>query len=239
MTATRSLLLDFADTEVFGSRPVVMPLDQEIWSLSVTIHERRRRPRAPMPRRKRIAAAAALLFFTLAAVLFGHGAWIYGKAKLAQVLLRSAWSRTLAGQENVRPWPGADLTPVAKLRIRNRDLIVLSGVSGRSLAFGPGHLGGSAMPGEIGNCVISAHRDTDFAVLRDLAPGDEIEVQAVEGSVFRYRVRATRVVNETDTWIAADRPVPTLTLLTCWPFDAIRAGGELRWAVTAELEPAR
>lgn len=237
MTATRSMMLDFAYNEIFGRCPAAVPLDQEMWSLSVTVHDRRKKGRAvPVPRRKRTATAATVLLLTIAAVLFGQGAWIYGKATVAQILLRSAWSRTLAGEGEVRPWPWADLAPVAKLRVRDREMIVLSGVSGRSLAFGPGHLGGSAMPGQIGNCVISAHRDTDFSVLRDLAPGDEIEVQAANGAVFRYRVRATRVVRQTDTWIAAERPVPTLTLITCWPFDAIRPGGELRWVVTAEMD---
>jgi hypothetical protein len=34
----------------------------------------------------------------------GEGAWMYAKAKLAQILLEMSWRRALAG-ERVRPWP--------------------------------------------------------------------------------------------------------------------------------------
>src|SRR5207248_2826247 len=76
------------------------------------------------------------------AALFGHGAYIYAKAGLAQVLLRRAWERTLAGERDVKPWPWADTWPVARLTIpkAGTDSIVLAGASGRTLAFGPGHL---------------------------------------------------------------------------------------------------
>ena len=66
--------------------------------------------------------------------------------------------------------------------------VLLAGVSGRSLAFGPGHLTGSARPGEPGNCVISAHRDTQFAFLRQLEVGDVLDLETPDGSRHRYRV---------------------------------------------------
>ena len=71
----------------------------------------------------------------------GHGAWIHAKAWLAQLLLQRAWERTLRGEAAAKPWPWADTWPVARLRVpaHGVDLIVLSGVSGRTLAFGPGH----------------------------------------------------------------------------------------------------
>ena len=55
------------------------------------------RPRAPALLPACLLAAAALLF--------GKGAWIYAKAELAQGLLRRAWSRTVAGENHVKPWP--------------------------------------------------------------------------------------------------------------------------------------
>ena len=66
--------------------------------------------------------------------------------------------------------PGADMRPLARLRQPRLDVtqVVLDGASGRVLAFGPGHVTGSALPGVNGNIVISGHRDTHFRWLRDL-----------------------------------------------------------------------
>jgi sortase A len=179
--------------------------------------------------------ATALLVSGAAAI--GRGSWIYVKARVAQVLLRSAWQRTLAGAKNVRPWPWADTSPVARISFgrSQEEMIVLAGASGRTLTWAPGHLDGTAMPGEGGNCVISAHRDTHFSVLRDLVPGDRVRVERADGRAFLYSVEGSQVVSERDTWVAGPRGVATLTLVTCYPFDAIVAGGPQRYVVTARL----
>ncbi len=177
----------------------------------------------------------ALLFAGAAAV--SRGSWIYVKARIAQVLLRSAWQRTLAGNAHARPWPWADTTPVARMTFgrSHEDVIVLAGASGRTLAFAPGHMDGTAMPGDLGNCVISAHRDTHFAALRDVRPGDRIRVERADGHGFLYAVEGSRVVNQHETWVAGPRGSATLTLITCYPFDAIVPGGPQRYVVTARL----
>lgn len=168
-------------------------------------------------------------------LLFGHGTWIYAKAKLAQVLLDGAWSRTLQGEQQVKPWRWSDTWPVAKIEFprQHREFIVLAGASGRAMAFGPGHVAGTAAPGTIGNCVISAHRDTQFAVLHDIDIGDDIVIETKSGQTVRYRVRSIRVVNQRDTAVMAGSGDRRLTLITCYPFNAIAPGGELRYAVVA------
>ena len=47
----------------------------------------------------------------------------------------------------------------------------VEGVDARELLRGPGHIPGTAMPGVTGNCVIAAHRDTHFRVLKDIGKG--------------------------------------------------------------------
>ena len=168
-------------------------------------------------------------------MLFGEGGWIYAKAKLAQVLLDDAWARTLQGEQKVKPWRWADTWPVAKIAFprQHQSFIVLAGASGRTMAFGPGHLDGTAAPGTAGNCVISAHRDTQFAVLHDIDIGDEIVVETRAGTSVRYKVRSIRVIKQDNTSVIQDFGDRRLTLVTCYPFKALRAGGELRYAVTA------
>ncbi len=192
---------------------------------------------APRPRLHRLGIAAS------AALALGCGAgslWIEAKAALAQVLLDRAWSATATAADRVKPWPWADTWPVARLTLPRlgRHWIVLAGASGRTLAFGPGHLDGTALPGEPGHAVIAGHRDTQFAVLRELRLGDALEIETPRRAVALYRVTATAVLDSREVERLAPRSVDTLTLITCWPFDALVPGGPLRYVVEAEREAA-
>jgi sortase A len=167
--------------------------------------------------------------------LTGEGLWIPVKARLAQILLEISWQSELAGHP-MKPWPWADTHPVARLTIEHDGaaIIVLAGASGRTMAFGPGHLDGTALPGEPGNCVVTAHRDTHFAALRYLGPGDTITVQRTDGRSDRYVVKIMRVVSKQDMSVTRQDGRSRLTLITCYPFDAIRPGTPLRYVVVAE-----
>lgn len=172
------------------------------------------------------------------ALMLGAG-WLHAKAWLAQRLLQHAWATTQLTQQPQRPWPWADTHPVARLRVASRgiDQIVLAGDAGRTLAFGPGWAQASAAPGARGTSVISGHRDTHFAFLRELAPGDVLQLESVEG-LRHYRVVGARVADvrrERITLAGGD----TLLLVTCWPFDAVLPGGPLRFVLQAEPWPDR
>lgn len=165
----------------------------------------------------------------------GHGAWIHAKARLAQVLLHRAWERTLRGEAAVKPWPWADTWPVARLRVpaHGVDFIVLSGVSGRTLAFGPGHAPDSALPGAPGTEIVTAHRDTHFRFLERVRKGDEILVEAPGRPIVRFRVQELDIVDSRSAVIRAEPAATVLILMTCYPFDALTPGGPLRYVVTA------
>ena len=166
---------------------------------------------------------------------FGHGAYLLAKAQLAQVLLKRAWARTVHGERDVKPWRWADTWPVARIEFprQRQSYIVLAGASGRTMAFGPGHVDGTAMPEQIGNCAISAHRDSQFAVLRQVEIGDPIVLQTRDGGAIRYRVVSHHVISMFDTSPLGPSRGRILTLITCYPFDAIRPGGPLRYVVVA------
>ena len=160
--------------------------------------------------------------------------WIHLKAFAAQVLINAAWNRTQQGMVQARPWPWADTTPVARMTLHGwKTLVVLEGSSGRNLAFAPTHDSASVLPGEPGNSVISAHRDTHFRELEHARVGDPIQVERADGQRFMFSVTDVRVVDSTVKRIALDGDEPTLTLVTCYPFDAISPGGPLRFVVTA------
>ena len=177
-----------------------------------------------------------LALTTLAAVFAVSAAWIPVKAQVAQVLLHRAWHRAQRGDGDSKPWPWADTWPIGRLRAPEHgiDEIVLAGASGSSLAFGPGHVDGTSMPGHCGNCVLSGHRDTVFRFLADLQPGDRLELEAPDGSIQRFVVRSTSVLYRSDMSVLDDSSEPMLTLVTCYPFDAVVPGGPLRFVVRAE-----
>lgn len=200
-------------------------------------------PAAPRPRRQaRVLRIAAMLALAVAVWQFGQAGYIHAKAWLAQGLIAQAWAQTRAGGTQVKPWPWADTWPVARLRspAQGVDLYVLAGAEGRTLAFGPGHVYGTPLPGEDGNTVFGAHRDTHFAFLQWLEDGSELELETPRGEVLRYYVDHREVVDESDTRPLAQPPAGrVLTLVTCWPFDAVRAGGPLRYVVTATATQPR
>jgi sortase A len=186
--------------------------------------------------RRSLTLGAALVLAVAGAAFAGQGAWIYAKAQLAQLLIERAWQRALAGEPAPKPWPWADTWPVARLDVpaHRVSVFVLAGSSGRTLAFGPGHQQGTPLPGQRGNAVIGGHRDTHLGFLQELRPGDAIRVQRPDGVRVEYRVTQLDVLDKRDTWVALNDGERRLTLVTCWPFDAIQAGGAERYVVIAE-----
>jgi sortase A len=168
---------------------------------------------------------------------FGQGVYIPAKAWLAQELMHRAWLRAGTGSHKPAPWPWADTYPVARLSAKGGDveLIVLEGGSGRTLAFGPGHLSISALPGQSGNSIIAGHRDTHFRFLQFLALGDALQVELPDGRTHVYEVSAIDVVDSRRGSLVLDTDDSMLSLVTCYPFDAMEAGGPMRYVVSARL----
>jgi sortase A len=182
---------------------------------------------------------SAVLLLLLGAWQLGDGLYIQAKARLAEALIARAWSRMLEGETQAKPWPWADTWPVARLSVPKLGIerYVLAGANGSAIAFGPGHLSGTSAPGEPGNSVIGGHRDTHLAFLRHLKPGDVLQVERVDGKQVAYRVLEASVLDRRDVWVAKQEGPNRLTLVTCYPLDALRAGGPQRYVVFAfELE---
>jgi sortase A len=181
--------------------------------------------------RHRLLAAAAA---GLAAWLLAGAGWIHGKAVLAQWLIAAAWHEGASVSGPVKPWPWADTWPVARLRVPalEVDQYVLHGVHGQALAFGPGLDPAGAEPGAAGTVLIAGHRDTHFRWLATLPAEATLLLDSRGGGQLRYRVTAR--------WVADSRAGPllpppgaALLLVTCFPFDAVRPGGPLRYVVAA------
>lgn len=168
---------------------------------------------------------------------FNEGLWIYCKAHLAQHLIAQAW-HTSVNTENknnvgVKPWPYADTWPVAKLIApqHKETLYVLAGAQGNSLAFGPGHLFGTALPGTPGTSIIGGHRDTHFKFLKNLKLRDRIIVENIQKQKTRYQVNKIEIMDSRHDSLSDQNHNNTLILVSCYPFDAVIPGGPMRYVV--------
>lgn len=171
----------------------------------------------------------AAVFFT-AAFFTLQGFWIPAKAEVAQWLLQRSWNEIQAGAEWAPPWPWADTQPVAVLTIPALDInqLVLAGDSGRNLAFGPALHGGLSSR----DVVISGHRDTHFTFLRDLEPGDRIFLETPTEQ-REFVVSYQEVIDTNQHALVIEPGIDRLSLVTCYPFEALTPGGPLRYVITA------
>ncbi len=106
----------------------------------------------------------------------------------------------------------------ARLRIPriNLQIYTFEGTSLSILRKGPGHMRGSAYPGEFNNCVILGH-DTlaggPFSHLNQLRKGDLINIDTIQGK-FTYSVIQITKVKADDLNLIKPSEEPFLTLTT-------------------------
>ena len=141
-----------------------------------------------------------------------------------------AWHKAIK-----EPFPA----PLAVLRIPKLrlEVAVLPGTDDATLDRGLGHIDDTALPGGDGNTGIAGHRDGFFRGLKDILPGDTIEIDTLDRKEI-YRVERTWIVEPTDVSVLDPTASPSLTLVTCYPFyfvgsapqrfivRAVRVGGE-------------
>jgi sortase A len=125
-------------------------------------------------------------------------------------------------------------TVIAELTIPSLSMssMVVEGVSADSLSVGPGHIPGTALPGQRGNVGIAGHRDTVFRALRKIHAND-IVILTTAHQRDRYRVVDTQIVRPVDTRPLYPTARDTLTLVTCYPFYFVGHAPE-RFVVRAE-----
>jgi sortase A len=178
---------------------------------------------------------AERLTWTLAAVTLG--AWVFlrvdARVSARQEIDRFAAARsagsastpdfTLWSAHAIEAWRASRTAkaplPLGVLKIPRLRLEapVLEGTADATLDRGLGHIEDTATLGSTGNVGVAGHRDSFFRVLKDIAVGDTIDVETLEGSAS-YRVERTWLVQPEDVWVLDPTPSPALTLVTCYPF---------------------
>jgi len=126
--------------------------------------------------------------------------------------------------------------PLAILRIPKIELEVpvFNDTDDLTLNRGVGRILGTAQVGQAGNLGIAGHRDGFFRGLKDIELGDTMELE-YPGGEDRYVVSQIQIVLPTDMYVLNATPVPTLTLVTCFPFYYVGSAPK-RYIVTASME---
>ncbi len=179
--------------------------------------------------------ALAVALFIAGAVSFSGAAYMKGKAMLGDVLLAIAWHRSMAAAEPIKPWPGADVELSAKLTFprMEKSVVVLNSAMSEAMAWGIGHVEGTAPPGGPGLTAFGGHNDSHFAFLEHVQPHDEIILETRDGIRQPYRVIDGYVVDSRHWRFPLLHGGPSrLALSTCWPFGS--ETGHLRFILIAE-----
>jgi sortase A len=158
--------------------------------------------------------------------------------------VRQGKSRPATVQSESKPHPLLRLIPpvrgepLARIEIPSVGLntLVLEGDDTRTLRLGPGHIPGTALPGEAGNVGIAGHRDTFFRRLRYIEKDDIITVRTAAES-YSYRVETLRVVAPSEVTVLGPTVDNTLTLVTCYPFSYVGLAPE-RFIIRARQLPS-
>ncbi|MEU9025286.1 class E sortase [Actinomadura sp. NPDC048394] len=170
------------------------------------------------------AGVIVMLFVTYE--LWGTGQYTSGQQdRLGKQLMR-AWQAPKVTTEKVRLGNGLAMIRIPKFG-KTYHYVIIEGVSVSDLRKGPGHYPGTALPGQVGNFVVSGHRTTysaPFNKLGELDRGDEILIDTRDDQ-YVYKVTDRRIVKPTEVDVTA--PVPfhpgrrptgrTITLTTCHP----------------------
>jgi sortase A len=129
-------------------------------------------------------------------------------------------------------------TPAGVLRIPKLALTVpvFEGTSELVLNRGVGRIESTAGLDADGNIGIAGHRDGFFRVLKDIAPGDVIDIETLAGR-RRFRVADTQIVDPHAVEVLAPEDAATLTLVTCYPFYFVGSAPQ-RFIVRAVLDGA-
>jgi len=109
--------------------------------------------------------------------------------------------------------------PLAVLRVPKirLEVPVLAGTDDFALNRAVGHIEGTARPGEDGNVGIAGHRDGFFRGLKDIARGDRIELETLDGTEI-FVVDEVVIVDPDAVDVLSPTNAPSITLVTCYPF---------------------
>jgi sortase A len=184
------------------------------------------------------ARHTARVLFGVGLLALAYAAYVVVDAQAYQAVERRSFERASAAAAGAAAAPAAG-DPIGEIQIPRLGLaaIVVQGDSAAILQRAVGHVADTALPGEVGNVVLAAHRDTFFRPLRGVRSGDAIRLRTRDGD-FEYRVESMSVVAPSNVLVLAPTAERTLTLITCYPFSYLGSAPD-RFIVRARATERR
>ncbi len=181
----------------------------------------------PRPRKKGrilIITGISLIVAGLLTVagIYGYIYYTDRRAHSAQESLFRQWNETAMPSGYVDFSVGDGIARILASRIGLDAIVVeLSGLDdSENLKRGPGHIPGTAYPGQPGNMVVSGHRTTygaPFRHIEQLLPGDDIILMTADNR-YTYQVYEQRIVEPSNLTVLEQGGEPKLTLTACHPW---------------------
>jgi LPXTG-site transpeptidase (sortase) family protein len=163
---------------------------------------------------------SSLALIMVGGLLLAYVASQYGQMYMEQRRLAELWqqeqqqlSSPTSEQAHVVKDDGMIRLVIPKIELTS---FVVEGTNHHSLLLGPGHMTHTSEPGELGNAVITGHRDTFFRHIHELEKGDQIYVDR-GGQRFIYEVTGKKIVDPNDLSVTRPTNDSQMTLITCYP----------------------
>jgi len=151
-------------------------------------------------------------------------------------LLDRRADQPIAFGENLRRKKGS-LLAILRCQRLGLSVPVFEGTDNWTLNRGAGWIAGTTRPGEAGNIGVAAHRDSFFRALKDIRKGDVLEL--ISGArTDEFSVDQVEIVGPENVSVLQARQVPSLTLVTCYPFYFVGAAPS-RFIVHAVINTGR
>ncbi|MGH3244245.1 MAG: class E sortase [Spirillospora sp.] len=168
------------------------------------------------------AGLIMMLFVTYE--LWGTGRYTQDQQDRLGDELRRDWGKVTT--ERVKLGKGLAMIRIPRFG-KDYHFVIIEGVERKDLRKGPGHYPGTALPGQVGNFVVSGHRTTysaPFNRLGELDRGDKILIDTRDKQ-YVYTVTGREIVKPSATEVTAPVPQrpkrkptkPLITLTTCHP----------------------
>jgi sortase A len=129
--------------------------------------------------------------------------------------------------------PKPQVIGILQVDLISLKLPIVEGIRKQDLKIAPGHIPGTAVPGQVGNAVIAGHRSYSygrmFNRLEELKLGDTIKVNVAKKN-YEYTIYEKKMVDPSDISVLNYNKTDTiLTLITC------NADGKRRLILQAKI----
>jgi len=131
---------------------------------------------------------------------------------------QSLWSEgRIAAYEESLAKETSEILGILEIPRLRLEVPLYNGASDLHMDRGAARIDGTAMPGELGNLGVAAHRDGYFRVLKDIELGDELMI-TTENGPEAYVVLELKIVDPSAIEVLDPTEEQSVTLVTCYPF---------------------